>query len=166
MLLVPVPSPEQQTEQLKHQESNQQDDASILRSHKLWEEAFSCIEHDPETKELVEKYLTVLGRVLGSGQDSSVAAAGSSLVLTDITQRQAQMAWLVKSGQEKIRKASKAAELAGSFAENILLIKPMGDFLIENIPQAAPAAIPWACVCMALEVSPANAIELIPFKLL
>ncbi|CAK7240409.1 MAG: hypothetical protein STHCBS139747_001848 [Sporothrix thermara] len=62
------------------------------------------------------------------------------------------MAWLVKSGQEKIRKASKAAELAGSFAENILLIKPMGDFLIENIPQAAPAAIPWACVCMALEM--------------
>ncbi|CAK7233998.1 hypothetical protein SEUCBS140593_008789 [Sporothrix eucalyptigena] len=62
------------------------------------------------------------------------------------------MVRLVKLGQEKIKRATKITESMGSFVEKILLAKPMVDFMLQNVPQAAPAAVPWAGVCMALDM--------------
>ena len=67
--------------------------------------------------------------------------------------RQIHMQKLVKEGQARIAKTSRITAGVGNFVEAILKVKPMVDLAIQNVPQAAPAALPWAGICAGLQVS-------------
>ncbi|EPE03477.1 nacht and wd40 domain protein [Ophiostoma piceae UAMH 11346] len=120
----------------------------VLNSQEVWNEAFNRIEEDQETAELFQAYMKVLNDTLGSssdgGDDDTVGdmEAESRSAAT----RQKQMARLVKEGQEKIQRTSKITKAVGDFVEAVLVLKPAGDFVIKNIPQASPAALPWASI--------------------
>jgi hypothetical protein len=73
--------------------------------------------------------------------------------LKDRTKRQKYMRKLVTEGQAKIVTASKIMEVVGNVAQSILSVKPTVDAVIQNVPQAASAALPWAGVCLGLKVS-------------
>ena len=64
--------------------------------------------------------------------------------------RQKYMEDLVKEGLAKISTASKIKKGVGDVAQFILSAKGMIDAAIQNIPQAA---LPWAGVCVGLQVS-------------
>jgi hypothetical protein len=89
----------------------------------------------------------------GVVRDPSEDAVNVAAKLKDPSRRQFHMQKLVKEGQAKVAKASKITKAVGDFVETILKVKPMVDLAIQGIPQAAPAALPWAGVCIGLQVS-------------
>lgn len=122
-------------------------------SQKLWNEAYDSLEDDNETAKLVMSYVKTLTIVLEAKKTPDTSASGTgdvSAELKDPTKREELMKELVKAGIVKISKASKIANAVGTFAQSILLAKEMIDPAIGNIPQAA---LPWAGVCVGLQVS-------------
>lgn len=77
--------------------------------------------------------------------------ADISAKLQDPNKRQRFMGMLVENGKARISKAEKISERIGNVAGTILSIKPVVDIVLQ-IPQAAPAALPWAGICVGLEV--------------
>jgi hypothetical protein len=73
--------------------------------------------------------------------------------LKDQTKRQMHMETLVENGKNKFANSSKITTAVNRFSKAVLSLKPVVDPLIENIPHAAPAALPWAGVCFGLQVS-------------
>lgn len=57
---------------------------------------------------------------------------------------------LVEEGRAKIFTAAKITKGVGGVAQFILSAKEMIDLAIQNIPQAA---LPWAGVCIGIQVS-------------
>jgi hypothetical protein len=83
--------------------------------------------------------------------DNSVSVASDvSTELKDPTKRQMHMKKLVEEGQAKVSTASKITMGVGNVAQFILSAKGMIDLAIQNIPEAA---LPWAGVCVGLQVS-------------
>ncbi|OJJ47397.1 hypothetical protein ASPZODRAFT_166592 [Penicilliopsis zonata CBS 506.65] len=122
-------------------------------SREIWDAAYESLEGAEESAELVERYLGYLARVLAPDNLSAPAD------LHDRNKRQEYMQRLVKEGQSKVSRASKICQRIGTFADAILAIKPIGDAAVTGIPQAAPAALPWAGVCLGLQMlsNPAKA---------
>lgn len=146
-------------------------------SQKLWNDAYDSLEEEDNT--LVKAYLKVLTEFLEDKKATDISAAASSDVsvenqnlkaqratdtstagaidisakLKDRTKRQEYMEKLVEKGKAKVDKTSKFSKAVGDVAQIILKAQPMIDLAIQNIPQAAPAALPWAGVCMGLQVS-------------
>ena len=106
-------------------------------------------------------YVEILEQVLG-GETREPSAADLSAKLKDPTTRQMHMRELVHKGQEKISKASSITTGVGEVADFILSTKAMVDLVLQSVPQAAPAALPWAGVCLGLQVSnrPSNMSQL------
>ncbi|KAH6854663.1 hypothetical protein B0I37DRAFT_362728 [Chaetomium sp. MPI-CAGE-AT-0009] len=79
-----------------------------------------------------------------------------SAELKDATQRQMHMRELVEKGQAKISTPSRVTETVSDVAQFILTVKPIIDAAVRNIPQAA---LPWAGVCVGLQIllNPAKA---------
>ncbi|KAK3943773.1 hypothetical protein QBC46DRAFT_376209 [Diplogelasinospora grovesii] len=73
--------------------------------------------------------------------------------------RQKHMKELVQKGQEKIFKAARITAGVGDVADFILSAKKMVDTVLQTVPHAAPAALPWAGVCVGLQIlrNPAQA---------
>lgn len=92
----------------------------------------------------------------GSSKEQASDVDNGTAELEDPSQRQMYMQKFVQEGREKLvkAKASKLTKEVGDFAEAILNVKPMVDLSTRNKPQDAPAALPWAGVCICLQVSP------------
>lgn len=128
----------------------------VSESQELWNAAFQSIEETPEGKELAQKYLKILGTTLGDA-GNNVCLADNSAAESDepdaATIRQRDMINLVRTGLKKVEKSTKITNTMAAFAEAVLAAKPLADFVIQIVPHAAPAALPWAGVCAGLQVS-------------
>ena len=91
--------------------------------------------------------METLDKVLGDRTGGP--AVDVSATLKDPSQRQAHMRKLVEEGQAKISTLSKITQGVGDAVQFVLSAKAMIDLAIQNIPQAA---LPWAGVCIGLQV--------------
>lgn len=120
-------------------------------SQRLWNAAYDGLEKDDDTASLVTSYVKILTRVLAEGDtDTSTSGADAAAELDDPTKRQAHMRILVDEGRKKVATSSKITKRVGDVVEYIQKAKGMIDVAIQNIPQAA---LPWAGVCIGLQVS-------------
>jgi hypothetical protein len=128
------------------------EEPAFATSQRLWNAAYDSLENDEA--ELVGSYVKILVAELCSEASENAALDTVSVAneLKDPSQRQKHMQKLVKEGRARVAKASKITEGVGDFVEAILSVKPMVDLAVQNIPQAAPAALPWAGVCFGLQV--------------
>ena len=145
------------------------------RSIELWNEAYDKLEADEGTTKLANAYRETLAKLLtdqelrrrkearnvtdpsaaNAKDDPAVRKAINAKILDELKVRDNRpkyMGEFVKEGQEKVAKASKRTVRVGAIANLILKAKPVADIVLQ-IPQAAPAALPWAGVCIGLEVS-------------
>ncbi|KAI0388238.1 hypothetical protein F5Y17DRAFT_253822, partial [Xylariaceae sp. FL0594] len=124
-------------------------------SQRLWNAAYDRLEADDG--DLVRSYLKILEEVLGGETCEPTDDLLSKL--KDPANRQKHMRELVQKGQEKISKASGITTGVGEVADFILSAKEMVDLVLQSVPQAAPAALPWAGVCLGLQIlrNPAQA---------
>lgn len=127
-------------------------------SQRLWNAAYDNLKKGDDTAELVGSYVKTLTKVL-EAEHEIPSGTDVTAELEDPAKRQMFMRKRVEKGRAKVAKASKITKGVGDFVEAILSVKPMADLAINNIPQAAPAALPWAGVCIGLQVS-------IPLRLL
>lgn len=143
---------------------------------KLWNDAYDSLEKDEDTAQFVGPYMETLAEVLDEERASDTfpprASNGSAKIegrkankvsdgstdisarLKDRTRRQEHMKKLVNDGKERVARASRITNTVGE------LTKPMVD-LVMTIPHAAPAALPWAGFCVALQVSKRSFIPLV-----
>ena len=116
-------------------------------SERLWDAAYDSLETD--NAELVMLYVktleTVLGANPGAAPDTNISAE-----LNNPTKRQMYMRRLVEEGQVKISRVSKITNGVGDVAGFVLSAKGIIDLAIQSVPQAA---LPWAGVCVGLQVS-------------
>lgn len=126
---------------------------ALSTSQRLWNDAYDSLEHDNDTAKLVKAYVKTLTKVLEADTAPSTSTSGPSDVSTELkdsTKRQMYMKKLVEEGRAKVFTASKITKGVGDVAQFILSAKGMIDLAIQNIPQAA---LPWAGVCVGLQVS-------------
>ncbi|PIG83846.1 hypothetical protein AARAC_001872 [Aspergillus arachidicola] len=132
-------------------------------SQELWDDAFDGLVKDADCLKLVRAYLKTLEKALkyGNAEGTSDGDANDviSAALVDRSKRQRYMEELLIKGRAKVAKASKISKVVGAIANSILLTKPIIDTAIKTIPHAAPAALPWAGVCVGLQIlsNPAKA---------
>jgi hypothetical protein len=134
-------------------ESTEQQTPVLSTSQRLWNDAYDSLENGNDTAELVKSYMKTLTTVLKAEKAPDTSASRPSDAKAapgDPTERQMHMKKLVEEGQAKVSTASKVTKGVGDVAQFILSAKGMIDLAIQNIPQAA---LPWAGVCVGLQVS-------------
>lgn len=121
-------------------------------SQRLWNGAYDSLENGTDTTGLVGAYVQTLTTVLMTeAPDTSASGAPKvSTELNDPSKRQTHMKRLLEEGRAKVSTLSKIMKGVGDVAEFILSAERMIDLAIQNIPQAA---LPWAGVCIGLQVS-------------
>jgi hypothetical protein len=131
----------------------QQQSPALSTSQRLWNAAYDKLEED--NAKLIGSYVQTLAHVLGTeaSEESMWDADNIATELKNPSKRQKYMKKLVVEGQVKVAESSKIMKAVGGFANAILVLKPTVDMLIQNIPQAAPAALPWGGFCVGLQVS-------------
>jgi hypothetical protein len=147
-------------------ESAVQQIPALSTSQRLWNDAYDSLENDNDTAGLVKSYMKTLTTVLKAEKASDTSApeaSGVSAELKDPTKRQMHMKKLVEEGQAKVSTVSKITRGVGDVAQFILSTKGMIDAAIQNIPQAA---LPWAGVCVGLQVSNRPSIAWFPCELI
>jgi hypothetical protein len=126
-------------------------ECTISTSQRLWNAAYDSLTEDDDTSELVRSYVNILTKVLKAEKASDPCAPNDVLAeLKDPNKRQMYMVHLVEEGRKKIATTSKIVKGVGDVAKFILSAKGMIDAAIQNAPQAA---LPWAGVCVGLQVS-------------
>ncbi|KAL7914489.1 WD40 repeat-like protein [Trichoderma velutinum] len=146
---------ERQPEDAPGTESTERERSALSKSQRLWNAAYNSLEEDKDTTELVTSYVETLTTVLGTRPDI-VSGTDIPANLKDPIMRQIFMKKLVEEGQAKISTPSKITKGVGDVAQFILSAKGLIDAAIQNIPQAA---LPWAGVCIGLQIllNPAKA---------
>jgi len=117
-------------------------------SQDVWNEAYEGIAKDDP--KLVESYMKAFIVSLQPEDAPSPNASDVSAELKNPVKRQETLESLVKTGRKKVATASKITHGAGDFANSVLEFKGLIDLAVQNIPQAA---LPWAGVCIGLQVS-------------
>jgi hypothetical protein len=107
--------------------------------------------NDNETAPLVTSYIEVLTRVL-AGKEPDISSSGdiTAADLDDPIKRQAYMRTLVDEGRKKVAPSTMITKRVGDVVKFIEKAKQMIDVAIQSIPQAA---LPWAGVCIGLQVT-------------
>ncbi|GAO15542.1 hypothetical protein UVI_02020480 [Ustilaginoidea virens] len=120
------------------------------KSQQLWNDAYDLLEGDDATAAIVKSYAAMLTFAI-TGDDGKPQPETSALMaeLKDPVKRQAHMRELVKKGREKFAGDSKTAQTVGDVASFILQARGIIDVAIKNVPQAA---LPWAGVCVGLQI--------------
>jgi hypothetical protein len=139
---------------------------ALSTSQRLWNDAYDNLENENDTTKLVKSYMKTLTTVLQAEKASDASASGDSNVsaeLKDPIKRQMHMKKLVEEGRGKVSTASTITRGVGDVAQFILSAKGMIDLAIQNIPQAA---LPWAGVCIGLQVSSHPSIAWFPCQLI
>jgi len=123
----------------------------LPKSQRLWNAAYDSLRKDDDTANLVTSYIKALTKVLAE-KDTDISTSGADVAaeLNDPTKRHAHMRMLVDEGRKKVATSSKITKRVGDVVEYIQKAKEMIDVAIQNIPQAA---LPWAGVCIGLQVS-------------
>jgi hypothetical protein len=127
--------------------------AELSISQRIWNAAYDSLEEDKDTADLVKSYMKTLSAVLKAEKSSGDSAPKDDELAAEVqspTTRQEYLKKLVSDGQKKIETSSKVKMAVGDVAQFILSAKGMIDLAIQNIPQAA---LPWAGVCIGLQVS-------------
>jgi hypothetical protein len=151
-----LPIPEAQAKQLwpgTGTEAASQQTQNISTSQRLWNDAYDDLQNDTETVKLVKAYvktLTVVLKAENTPDTSDPRSDNVSFELSDPAKRQIHIKRLLEDGLAKVSKASNITKGVGDVAQFILLAKGMVDLAVQNIPQAA---LPWAGVCLGLQVS-------------
>ncbi len=114
-------------------------------SQKLWNTAYDSLESGGDSAKLVRAYIKILTTELATDADADADAS-----IEDPAERQRYMRKLVHDGQVKVAAAAKITKGLGEVAHFVRSAKGMIDLAIQNIPQAA---LPWAGVCIGLQVS-------------
>lgn len=125
---------------------------SVSISERIWNRAYDSIVAGDETSELADKYLKALAVALGPGSTDPSDSARPELPvdLHDSATRQTHMKMLIKEGQRRIARTTRVMEKIGTVIEFVQYAKGAIDVAVETNPQAA---LPWAGVCVGLEVS-------------
>jgi hypothetical protein len=122
----------------------------VSQSQQLWNQAYDALAAADDTAELVTAYMEVLKEALGAKNGDLVDDENAHL--ENPAQRQQLMTKLVEQGRSKVSRTNKVVTRIADFSDAILSLKPLAD-LIMSVPHAAPAALPWAGVCVGLQVS-------------
>lgn len=139
-------------QQNQEPQNPQPQNPELSTSQRLWNAAYDNLEKNDNTTKLVDCYVKTLTIVLEDkrASDPSAPKAGDvSAELKDPVKRQTYMRDLVEEGRKKIATTSKITEGVDNVIEYIEKAKGMIDAAIGNIPQAA---LPWAGVCLGLQV--------------
>ncbi|KAJ3579376.1 hypothetical protein NPX13_g1192 [Xylaria arbuscula] len=127
----------------------EQSKPKVSLSEGLWNTAYDNLE-DKE-KDLVSSYVRVLLQVL-QGEGDGPPSAISLAVMKDPVMRQEVMRQLVRKGQERISSVYKITTKMSDAAGLVLSVRGLVDLTLQSVPQAAPAALPWAGVCIGLQI--------------
>ncbi|KAK5635838.1 hypothetical protein RRF57_011550 [Xylaria bambusicola] len=132
-----------------HKDSIESSNPTISVSEELWNTAYDELKE--AEAELVGSYMKILKKFLGD-QNGDPTAEDHLDQMNNLLERPEYMRELVKRGKERVEKASKIATKVSSVANFILSSRGIIDFTLKAVPQAAPAALPWAGVCLGLEM--------------
>ena len=116
----------------------------------IWHDAFDDIVATDE--KLVKHYLRALEAYSTPTGTQPSDAADIQAGLNDRARRQQVLERLVQTGKSRMEAPEKFSRYVGTPANAVLKAKPIVD-IVTTIPHAAPAALPWAGVCVGLKVS-------------
>ena len=127
--------------------SVQKEPAIPTAPSQLWDQAYDDLKRD-ECK-LVELYETIISGEL----DSSKGAKGNIIEQTDRMKKRSQMDCLLKTGLDKAAELAKVGKFEKNIGDAINIVLSVKD-AVGGALQAVPiAAVAWAGVCVALQVS-------------
>ncbi|KAJ4854411.1 NACHT domain-containing protein [Trichoderma breve] len=110
----------------------------------IWDRAYDALKIDDAA--LVQAYERILTSKL---QNTEVKADVNVINQHDKEERRSQMHQLVKDGLDKISKEANVKSLVGSVLQTVNLAQNIVTEVVKDVPQAA---IPWAAVCLSLEL--------------
>lgn len=126
----------------------EQQTPELSASQRVWNAAYDnlVVKHE----KLVKTYIEVLAEYLDNYAAEDVNSKTElSIQLKDPVKRQIYMRRLVEQGRTKIERTSAVAQGVGDVIEYIQKAKGLIDVAVSDIPQAA---LPWAGVCVGLQV--------------
>lgn len=115
-----------------------------VKAETIWDRAYDALK--TEDAALIQAYERILSSKL---QNTEVAVDVNVINQHDKEKRRSQMHQLVKDGLDKISKETKVKSLVGSVLQTVNLAQNIVSEVVKDVPQAA---IPWAAVCLSLEV--------------
>ncbi|KAG6010646.1 hypothetical protein E4U21_005144 [Claviceps maximensis] len=136
---------------IRRRESSGDVERGLSKSQQLWNDAYDGLEDAAATAGIVRSYAETLTLAIAGDDEQKLGTETSNLAtdLKDPIKRQAHMRDLVKKGREKFANDSKMAQSVGDVASFVLQARGVIDVAIKNVPQAA---LPWAGVCVALQI--------------
>ncbi|KAF3056949.1 hypothetical protein CFAM422_012456 [Trichoderma lentiforme] len=131
----PDPAPDPRSEKEK---------SAQLVPETIWDRAYDALK--TENAALVQAYEKILSSKL---QNTEVTADVNVINQNDKEKRRSQMHQLVKDGLDKISQETKVKSLVSSVLQTVNLAQNIVSEVVKDVPQAA---IPWAAVCLSLEL--------------